>query len=44
MSRASSHQLPPLRNAPGSRRGFSRGILQVTNNVGANDLSQTQDD
>lgn len=33
MSRASSHALPPLRKAPGSRRGFSRGLPTVGNNV-----------
>ena len=36
VSYASSKQLPPLRNAPGSRRNFSR---EVSGNVGTNDLS-----
>ena len=39
MSRTGSHQLPPLRNAPGSRRQFSRGLPTVSGNVGTNDLT-----
>ena len=43
MSRASSHALPPLRKAPGSRRNFSRGLPTVGNNVTtAADLNATE--